>query len=82
MNMRKILHKKSMFFLLFALPAMVFAQGTIQGTISDEGNLPIPGASVVVQGTTNGTTSDFDGNYELSIDSFPATLVISYLGYA
>jgi len=82
MNMRQILHKKGVLFLLFVLPTMVFAQGTIQGNISDENDLPVPGASVVVQGTTNGTTSDFDGNYELSVTSFPATLVFSYLGYS
>lgn len=80
--MKQILHKKGILFMLFVLPMMAFAQGTIQGTISDEGNLPVPGASVVIQGTTNGTTSDFDGNYELSVDSFPATLVFSYLGYS
>ncbi len=80
--MKQTLYKRGLFLLLFLLPAMVMAQGTIQGTISDENNLAIPGVSVVVKGTTNGTTTDFDGNYELVVDNFPVTLVFSYLGYA
>ncbi|GAA4296684.1 SusC/RagA family TonB-linked outer membrane protein [Nibribacter koreensis] len=42
---------------------------------------PVIGASVVVKGTTNGTNTDVDGNYTLSIPSPNATLVISFIGY-
>ncbi|MBU2946198.1 SusC/RagA family TonB-linked outer membrane protein [Zobellia uliginosa] len=57
------------------------AQQTITGTIIDENNQPIPGANIVVKGTTNGTQSDFDGNF--SITASPNdVLSISYLGYA
>ncbi len=51
----------------------------VTGTISDA-NGPLPGASVVVKGTTNGTQTDFDGNYTINADS-DATLVISYVGF-
>ena len=42
---------------------------------------PLPGANVLVKGTTNGTQTDFDGNYTIEADS-NATLVFSYLGFA
>jgi len=56
-------------------------QSTISGVVSDEDGNPLPGASVVVKGTTNGTQTDFDGNYTISaLDD--ATLVFSYVGFA
>jgi len=51
----------------------------VSGTVSDA-NGPLPGASVVVKGTTNGTQTDFDGNYTINTDG-GSTLVISYIGY-
>ena len=52
----------------------------VTGTVSDATG-PLPGASVVVKGTTTGTQTDFDGNYTLEVDS-DATLVFSYIGYS
>ena len=63
-------------FLCFGL---VKAQ-TVSGTVSDA-NGPLPGASVLVKGTTNGTQTDFDGNYTLNNVEGAATLVFSYIGY-
>ena len=63
-------------FLCFGL---VKAQ-TVSGTVSDA-NGPLPGASVLVKGTTNGTQTDFDGNYTLNDVEDSATLVFSYIGY-
>ncbi len=51
----------------------------VSGTVSDAGG-PLPGASVVEKGTTNGTQTDFDGNYTIEVES-GATLVVSYIGY-
>jgi len=51
----------------------------VTGTVSDA-NGPLPGASVVVKGTTTGTQSDFDGNYTIAVDG-DATLVFSYVGF-
>ncbi|MCB9311618.1 MAG: TonB-dependent receptor [Lewinellaceae bacterium] len=42
---------------------------------------PLIGASVIVEGTTLGTVTDFDGNFRISVPEFPATLVINYIGY-
>ena len=53
---------------------------TVTGTISDA-NGPLPGANVVVKGTTNGTQTDFDGNYTLNNVATDATLVVSYIGF-
>jgi len=51
----------------------------VTGTVSDS-NGPLPGASVVVKGTTNGTQTDFDGNYTITVEG-DGTLVISYVGF-
>ena len=54
---------------------------TVSGIVSDESGTPLPGASVVVAGTSNGTQTDFDGNYTISDVPPNATLTISYIGY-
>ena len=62
--------------------AMAFSQGTITGTVVDgELGSPLPGASVMVQGTQNGTSTDFDGNFTLEVSETSGTLVISYIGF-
>lgn len=66
--------------LLLAI-APAFAQNLVQGTVtSAEDGLPLIGVSVVEQGTTNGTVTDFDGNYELEVAK-GATIQFSYIGY-
>ncbi len=52
----------------------------ISGTVSDESGEPLPGANVVVKGTTNGTQTDFDGNYTINADTGDI-LVFSYIGF-
>lgn len=66
--------------LLLAFVVQVsLAQTTVSGTVSEE-NGPLPGASVLVKGTTTGAQTDFDGNY--SINASPTdVLVFSYVGY-
>ena len=55
-------------------------QSTITGTITDANGVPLPGASVLVKGTTRGVAADFDGNY--SVEANPGeVLVFSYTGY-
>ena len=59
-----------------------FAQEkTITGTVSDDSGLPLPGATVIVSGTSNGTTTDFDGNYSIQA-SEGQSLEFSYVGYS
>lgn len=66
----------------FFMTAMVFSQGTITGTVLDgDSGDPLPGASIVVEGTTNGTSTDFDGNFTIEAAESAGNLVISYIGY-
>ena len=67
--------------LLFALVVQVsFAQEkTISGTVSDQNNIPLGGVNILVQGTSNGTQSDFDGNFTINA-SVGQTLVFTYIG--
>jgi TonB-linked SusC/RagA family outer membrane protein len=64
----------------FVFANSLAGQDTISGTISDE-NGPLPGATILVKGTTNGTQTDFDGNFSLSGVSTGDTLEFSYIGY-
>lgn len=53
----------------------------LSGTVSDTNGTPLPGASVVIKGTTTGTQTDFDGNFTLTDVQTNSTLVISYIGF-
>ena len=55
-------------------------QQTISGVVTDENNLPIPGVNVIVKGTANGSSTDFDGNYTI-IASKGDVLQFTYVGY-
>ena len=61
--MRTILKILIMLFGVFS-----YAQTTISGSITDQNNQPLPGATVIVVGTSNGVASDFDGNYSITVD--------------
>ncbi|MEM1339760.1 MAG: TonB-dependent receptor [Bacteroidota bacterium] len=61
-----------------APPAM---QTIVSGTVTDADGAPLPGANVVVKGTTNGTQTDFDGNYTITAAD-DAVLVFSYIGFS
>ncbi|PCJ95388.1 MAG: TonB-dependent receptor [Flavobacteriaceae bacterium] len=66
----------------FLMSTIAFSQGTITGMVTDgESGGPLPGASVVVQGTTNGTATDFDGNFTIEVIGETGTLVVSYIGF-
>ena len=60
---------------------ITFAQDkTVSGTVSDDSGMPIAGVNIIVQGTSSGTQSDFDGNYSIMVDE-GAVLAFSYVGY-
>jgi TonB-linked SusC/RagA family outer membrane protein len=65
--------------LILSCLAMANAQ-TVSGTVIADGQ-PLPGATVVVKGTTNGTSTDFDGNYIINAEP-ESTLLFSYVGYS
>ncbi len=61
---------------------LLFAQSRqVTGVVKDPAGETIIGASVLEKGTTNGTITDFDGNFSLNVSSDKAVLVISYVGY-
>lgn len=71
---------------IFFSTADLYAQSTTQpivvnGKVIDINKEPIRGASILIEGTTTGTTSDFDGKFSLKINNQNAIIVISYLGY-
>ncbi|MBW1294471.1 SusC/RagA family TonB-linked outer membrane protein [Aquimarina litoralis] len=73
---------KSALFLLWLIPMSFFAQSTVTGTVTDAGNgQPIPGVNIIVKGTTNGTSSDFDGNYVLNNVNDGDIIEFSYVGF-
>lgn len=55
-------------------------QSTVTGVISDANGIPLAGASVVVKGTSTGTTADFDGKYSINVAT-NGTLIFSYVGF-
>ncbi|HLU81264.1 MAG TPA: carboxypeptidase-like regulatory domain-containing protein, partial [Flavobacteriaceae bacterium] len=60
---------------------LLFAQErTISGTVNDDAGLPLPGVNIIIEGTTTGTQSDFDGNYSIRANE-GQTLVFSYVGF-
>ena len=78
----KTLYKK-LLFLLFLLPLNVLAQSTFSGVVLDsKTNQPIPGVNVIVKGTQNGTSTDFDGKFQLSKVNEGNIIVFSFIGYA
>ena len=79
--MKRTYYVKQCFALLYLFSLTVFAQDrTVQGTITDDAGVPLPGATVVVLETNQGTTTDFDGNYSIDV-SDGQTLAISFVGY-
>ena len=67
-------------FLLFLFSGIIHAQNEISGKVFDPNNLPLPGANIIEKGTTNGTTTDFDGLFALTVPE-GAILVVSYAGF-
>ena len=56
------------------------AQKTVTGVVSDDQGMPLPGATVLEQGTTNGVSTDFDGNFSIDVAE-GGVLEISFVGY-
>ena len=69
--------------LAMAIPAQVFAQSKyeVKGVVVDTTGTPVIGASVVEQGTTNGVTTDLNGQYVLRVQSAESVVAITYIGY-
>jgi TonB-dependent starch-binding outer membrane protein SusC len=69
-------------FIAVTFPAVLSAQQlrTVTGTVTDDTGAPLPGASVVVKGTTVGTASGIDGSFTLKVPEGSTTLLVSFIG--
>ncbi|SDL74261.1 SusC/RagA family TonB-linked outer membrane protein [Kriegella aquimaris] len=74
--------RRKITFLLMAFSMLSFNAilGQVTGTVTDGSGVPLPGASIVVKGTTVGTVADFDGNYAINVDA-NGVLIYSYIGF-
>ena len=77
--MKNKLLKQFMFLSFMLLGSVIYAQ-TVSGTVTGDGG-PLPGANVIVKGTSNGAATDFDGNYSLDNVASDAVLQFSSLGF-
>ncbi|WP_117879929.1 TonB-dependent receptor [Aureibaculum luteum] len=66
--------------LFFVMSSAIYAQ-TITGTVQDESG-PLPGANILEKGTTNGTTTDFDGKFSLNVKGGSGSIVLSFVGFS
>jgi hypothetical protein len=63
------------------LPKPVFSQNqTIAGKITDAAGIPVPGATILIKGTSHGTTSDAEGNFKLAVTP-NSVVIVSYTGF-
>ena len=77
---------KKLYFFLSLIGMFTFSVGnaqqkTVSGTVLDDLGGPLPGATILVDGTTRGSTSAFDGNYSIEA-SLGDVLIVSYVGYS
>jgi len=74
--------KKQFLIAIFSLFTMaIFAQSyQVAGTVTDADNQPLPGVSVTIEGTSRGTTTDFDGKYTIKVE-MSENLIFSYVGF-
>lgn len=71
----------SLLFFLFIVPTLMFGQNTLTGTVTEQStSIPLPGVNVVIKDTTTGTSTDFDGNYQIDVNNGDV-IVFSYIGY-
>ena len=68
-------------FLLILFGVQLYAQNSVSGNVTDNKGNPIPGVSVIVQGTNQGTNTDFDGNYSIAVAS-DQKLLFTSIGFA
>jgi TonB-linked SusC/RagA family outer membrane protein len=79
MKQNNFYHRILLFF-LFVFPCLVFGQNTVSGIVNSEAGDSLPFVNVIEKGTSNGTTTDIDGNFSINVSGVPVTLVFSSLG--
>ena len=68
--------------MLLFVTSVAVAQKSVTGTVTEKGGAALPGVSVVVKGTTNGTVTDANGQFSLKVPANATTLTLSFVGFA
>ena len=79
--MKEFYLKTKLILILMLITTSMYAQNSITGTVSDVSGQPLPGANILEKGTANGTQSDFDGNFSITVANKSTPLVVSYIGF-
>ena len=79
--MKKKFFRKFLFLWSLMLTTGIYAQTAVSGSVIDTDGNPIPGVTIIIEGTTVGTTTDFDGNYSILVNS-NQTLQFSSIGFS
>ncbi len=80
--MKNLTFKIVLIFAIMAMAGSAYAQNRqVTGTVKDTTGAPVIGASIAVEGTSLGTTSNIDGSFAINVPQGDATLVVSFLGY-
>jgi len=79
--MKKLTTRLKFLSLLLFLPILTWAQTTISGKVINEKGNGVSFATIVEEGTSNGTTSDENGNFQFKVSNLPTTLVTSFIGF-
>ena len=73
--------KQLMLILSIMMSSFAYAQSRVSGTVTDQQNQPLPGVNVLVKGSTQGTTTDASGKYQVEVLSSDAILTFSFIGF-
>jgi len=79
--MARNLRLLSVLMLLFSHLLAFGQQKTVTGKVTDSTNEPLPGVSIVIEGTTSGVITDFDGNYNITLPEGQDVLIFSFIGF-
>ena len=63
------------------MASFAYAQSQVSGTVTDQQNQPLPGVNVLVKGSTQGTTTDANGKYQVEVSNSSAILTFSFIGF-
>ncbi len=81
MSRRITVYRLTFTLLLGLISLATLAQDIISGTVLDEENTPLPGVSIIIKGTTNGTITDLDGNFTVNVPEGSEFLIFSFIGF-
>src|SRR5690554_5376949 len=79
--MKKLLHGLLLLLFLASSNSAIGQSTNVSGTVYDENGEALPGASILIKGTSTGTVSDIDGKFDVNVSDASSILVVSFLGY-